>query len=69
MACLIPNLVITAPHSAEENCTPLSEVMLVGTPNLAIQPATKPAAQSAAVVTLSGKASAYRVEQSTTVIK
>jgi hypothetical protein len=29
MVCLIPNLVITAAHKDEENCTPLSEVMLL----------------------------------------
>jgi hypothetical protein len=41
----------------------------VGTPKRTIQPAMKVNAQSAAAVTLSGKASAHRLEQSTTINK
>jgi hypothetical protein len=48
-------------HKAEVNCGPLSLVMIPGTPNLWIQPWRRAAAQSAAVMEVSGNASGQRV--------
>jgi hypothetical protein len=40
MLCLTPSCFIKATHTAEENCTPRSEVKEAGTPNLDTQPLT-----------------------------
>jgi hypothetical protein len=62
--CLIPSLLIMAAQTAEQNCTPLSEVRQLGTPKRDTQPAMKASAQSAAATAFSGKASAQRVDLS-----
>jgi hypothetical protein len=67
MLCLTPSCFIKAAHTAEENCTPLSEVKEAGTPNLETQPLTNASAQSAVVVARSGQASAHLVDLSTAV--
>ncbi len=54
-------------HKAEVKSGPLSLVMIPGTPNLRIQPWRSAAAQSAAVVDVSGYASGQRVVLSTSV--
>jgi hypothetical protein len=54
-------------HKAEVNCGPLSLVMIPGTPNLWIHPWRRAAAQSAAVVDVSGNAPGQRVVLSITV--
>jgi hypothetical protein len=54
-------------HNEDVNWGPLSLVMISGTPNLWIQPWRRAAAQSAAVVEVSGTASGQRVVLSTTV--
>jgi hypothetical protein len=54
-------------HNEEVNWGPLSLVIISGTPNLWIQPWRRAAAQSAAVVEVSGTASGQRVVLSTTV--
>jgi hypothetical protein len=56
-----------ADHKLDVNCAPLSEVMTEGIPNLCIQPEKRAAAQSAAVILLSGIASGQRVVRSTIV--
>jgi hypothetical protein len=55
---------VKAAHTAEENWGPRSDVITAGKPNLDIQLPTKAAAQSSAVVDLSGAASHHRVERS-----
>jgi hypothetical protein len=54
-------------HKEEVNCGPLSLVIISGTPNLWIHPWRRAAAQSAAVVVVSGIASGQRVVLSITV--
>jgi hypothetical protein len=51
----------------EVNCTPLSDVTWVGTPNRAIHPAMNASAHAAAVVAASGNASAHLVDRTTAV--
>jgi hypothetical protein len=64
---LIPSCFIVATQTVEENCTPLSDVRYVGSPNLAIHPLMSAVEQSPAVMFLSGIASAQHVERSITV--
>ena len=47
-------------QAAKVNCNPLLVVMEAGTPNWAIQPATKASAQAVAVVEDNGKTSTQR---------
>ncbi len=54
-------------HNEDVNWGPLSLVMISGTPNLWIQLSRRAAAQSAAVVDMSGTASGQRVVLSPTV--
>ena len=54
-------------QTAEENCTPLSEVSAAGTPNLLTQLLKKAAAQVVVEVLTSGTASAHLVLLSTMV--
>jgi hypothetical protein len=63
----MPRRRIRAAHTAETNCTPLSEVSWLGTPNRTIQPVIDASVQSAAVTLAKGIASAQRVDLSMTV--
>ena len=54
MMCLMPRCEHSCCHFAEENCVPLSEVRVVGTPNLATQDDMK-AAEHACSHLLQGK--------------
>jgi hypothetical protein len=49
-----------AAHKADVNWTPLSDVMVAGTPNLEIQPGKRTLAESAAVMEGSGIASSHQ---------
>jgi 5-deoxy-D-glucuronate isomerase len=51
-------------QSADVNCVPLSDVIVCGTPNLAIQVEHSASAQAEAVIEDRGMASAHRVVQS-----
>jgi hypothetical protein len=64
MACCTPDLAVKEPHTADENCTPRSDVRTAGTPNLATQPDIRAAAQLSAVVERRGTASHQRVDLS-----
>ena len=50
----MPSLWHNILHTADVNCTPRSVVMMAGTPNREIHPATKASAQSVAVVEVRG---------------
>ena len=65
--CLMFSKAHNAAHKLDVNCVPRSEVMVVGTPNLAIHPWNKAAAQSVAEVAVIGMASGHRVDLSMTV--
>jgi hypothetical protein len=67
MVWRMPTLAVNAAHTAEENCGPLSEVRMAGTPKRVTQPAMSAAAQSSAAVDLRGMASHHRVALSMTV--
>jgi hypothetical protein len=54
-------------QSADVNCVPLSDVIVCGTPNLAIQVEQNASAQAEAVMEDRGLASAHRVVRSTMV--
>jgi hypothetical protein len=56
-------------QSADVNCVPLSDVIVCGTPNLAIQVEQNASAQAEAVMEDRGAASAHRVVRSTMVKK
>ena len=45
MMCWMPRCVQSCCHVADENCVPLSEVRVAGTPNLATQAEMKAAVQ------------------------
>ena len=59
--CCMPNLFQRTSHTADVNWTPLSVVMVAGTPNLDIQPATRASAQAVAVVEDRGTTSTHLV--------
>ncbi len=61
MMCWIPSLEQSCCHVAEENCVPLSEVRVAGTPNLATQEDMKAAEHVLAVISFSGTASNHLV--------
>ena len=48
-----------AAHRLEENCLPLSDVIVDGTPNLAIQPFTSAYAQDSAIISTNSIASGH----------
>ncbi len=56
-------------HSAEQNWRPWSDVMTLGTPNLATQPVIRASTQEAVSIDRSGNASSQRVDLSTMVNK
>ena len=53
----MPSLWHNMLHTADVNCTPRSVVMMAGTPNREIHPATKASAQAVAVVEMRGSTS------------
>ena len=61
MMCWIPKRAQSCCHVADENCVPLSEVRVAGTPNLATQEDMKAAAHMLAVISFSGTASSRLV--------
>ena len=61
MMCWIPSLEQSCCHIAEENCMPLSEVRVAGTPNLATQEDMKAAEHAIAVISFNGTASSHLV--------
>jgi hypothetical protein len=63
----MPRVEHSSSQTAEENCTPLSEVSAAGTPNLLTQLLKKAAAQLVVEVLTSGTASAHLVLLSTMV--
>jgi hypothetical protein len=65
--CEMPSRDMMAAQKDEVNCTPLSDVTWLGTPNRSIHPATNASAHAAAVVAASGNASAHLVDRSTAV--
>ena len=68
VTCWMPSLLQRTDQTAEVNCTPLSVVMMAGTPKRAIQPATKASAQATAVVEAKGMTSTHLVVLSMMVI-
>ncbi len=62
-----PSAAVRLLHSPDWNWLPLSVVMDVGVPNLAIQPCKKIRAMVSARISVSGKASGQRVNLSITV--
>ena len=58
---LMPSLEQSCCHIAGENCVPLSEVRVAGTPHLATQEDMKAAAHMFAVISFSGTASSHLV--------
>jgi hypothetical protein len=65
--CKMPSRDMMAAQKDEVNCTPLSDVKWVGTPNRAIHLAINVSAHTATVVAASGNASAHLVNRSTAV--
>jgi hypothetical protein len=63
----MPSLQHNDAQEAEENCVPLSDVSVSGTPNLATQWKRKASPQEAAEMSLSGTASNQREVRSTIV--
>ena len=63
----MPSFRQRSPHTAEENCTPQSDVTIAGTPKRETHPVKKASVQAAVVVEESGIASAHHVVRSTTV--
>ena len=61
MMCWMPSLEQSCCLVADENCVPLSEVRVAGTPNLATQEDMKAAAHVLAVISFSGTASSHLV--------
>ena len=61
MMCLMPRREHNCCHVADENCVPLSEVRVSGTPNLATQDAMKAAEHVLAVISFRGTASNHLV--------
>ncbi len=64
---VMPSLWQRPLHTAEVNCTPLSEVTTAGTPNLLTQPLRKASTQLGVVVLANGIASGHLVLRSTMV--
>jgi hypothetical protein len=58
---------VSCDQRADVNCVPLSEVIVLGTPNLVIQVEQNASAQAEAVMEDRGTASAHRVVRSTMV--
>ncbi len=67
LICSICRKDVRCDQSAEVNCVPLSDVIVCGTPNLAIQVEQNASAQAEAVMEDRGTASAHRVVRSTMV--
>ncbi len=65
----MPSVAHSSSQTAEENCTPLSEVSAAGTPNLLTQLLKKAAAQLVVEVLTRGTASAHLVLLSTMVCR
>jgi hypothetical protein len=63
----MPSSFMAAAHSAEVNCTPLSDVIMVGRSKRATQLHTKASATSAVAVARRGMASSHLVVLSTIV--
>ena len=61
MMCWMPRRAQSCCHVAYENCVPLSEVRIAGTPNLATQEDMKAAVHVLAVISFSGTASNHLV--------
>ena len=61
MMCWMPRRAQSCCHVADENCVPLSEVRVVGTPNLATQDDMKAAVHVLAVISFRGTASNHLV--------
>ena len=59
--CCMPNRLQRTSHTADVNWTPLSVVMVAGTPNLDIQLATRASVQAVAVVEDRGTTSTHLV--------
>ena len=62
--CSICRKEVRCDHSADVNCVPLSDVIVCGTPNLAIQVEQNASAQAEAVMEDRGTASAHHVVRS-----
>ncbi len=67
LVCSICKKELRCDQSADVNCVPLSDVIVCGTPNLAIQVEQNASAQAEAVMEDRGMASAHRVVLSTMV--
>ena len=65
---LIANVLPISVHSEEVNCVPLSEVRLLGTPNLATQPRMRALAHVLAVMSGTGIASGH-LDHLSTIVK
>ena len=67
MMCLMPRRVQSCCYVADENCVPLSEVRVAGTPNLATQDDKNVAVHVFADISFRGTASSHLVVLSITV--
>jgi hypothetical protein len=65
--CLIPSSLVRPAHREEVNWRPWSEVMMVGTPNLATQDDMRASTQSSAAMVCKGVASSHLDDLSTIV--
>ena len=61
MMCWMPSQEQSCCHVADENCVPLSEMRVAGTPNLATLEDMKAAAHVLADISFSGTASSHLV--------
>ena len=64
MMCFMPNQEHSCCHVDDENCVPLSDVMVAGTPNLTTQDDMNTVVHVLAVISLRGIASNHLVVQS-----